>query len=155
MKFILIVIVILLIILLAIAFKIFLKVRNIANSGPKEFTDAVELMKFIRYVYECKIESQVVMYGFVKDAYVSNEATISESGPYLEVIVALITRSGHMEVQTICSSVDANLKKGDFVAVMPFHNKRHDLWFYTTVAKLKPYYLGKDKGFQIEKSFNA
>ncbi|TPS34085.1 hypothetical protein [Acinetobacter baumannii] len=155
MKPILIAIVILLVILLTIAFKLFLKARNIANSGPREFTDAVELMSFIRCVYECNIESQVVMYGFVKDAYVSEEAIISEGGPYLEVIVALITRNGHMEVPTICGSAEETLKKGDFVAVMPFHNKRHDLWFYTTVAKLKPYYLGKGKGFQIEKSFTT
>lgn len=50
-----------------------------------------------------------------------------------------------------CGNVCATLK-GDFVAVMPFYSERHKFWYYATIAKLKPYYLGEGKGFWLMSS---
>lgn len=154
MKIIVIFVIIILCILLILFFRTHSKIKKIVNSGPRNFNDVVELMKFIRMVYECEIEDEAVIFGFVKDTYFNNnDSSGVVDGPFLEVSVALITRKGHQVVNTICTSPLAELKKGDFVAVIPHYNARHNIWHYTTIAKLRTHYLGKGKGFQIESNF--
>lgn len=122
---------------------------------PKEFHDTVELMGFIRMFYECKVEHNIMLFGFVELVYLDDillrDGLADEET--LNVDVVLITHDGLKKVNTGCAQNDANLKKGDFVAVLPFHNMRHNLWYYITIAKLRPFYLGKGQGFQIEEVY--
>lgn len=125
------------------------------RKNPREFEDFAELMGFIRKVFECKIQNQVVMFGFVDSVFIDDvlQKTGLSDDPCLDVDVVLITRDGHEKVNTTCGNLYADLKKGDFVAVMPIHNSRHNLWYYTTIAKLKPTYLGVGKGFLIDEKY--
>lgn len=130
------------------------KVKNEMLNEPRSFVDAVELMGFIRNVYECKIKHRVVMYGFVESVVYDESLVLvgASSDPCLSVDVILITNSGTKKVNTTCGQIQANLKRGDFVAVLPFHNERHNLWYYVAIAKLKTSYLGSD-GFSIEEQY--
>lgn len=130
------------------------KVKNEMLNEPRSFVDAVELMGFIRNIFECKVKHKVVMYGFVESSiYDHTLQSMGVSGePHLDVDVILITNKGHERVETTCGNTQANLKKGDFVAVLPFYNKRHNLWHYATIAKLRTVYLGKD-GFLVEEQY--
>ena len=40
------------------------KVKKEMRFEPRVFKDAVDLMKFIRNTFECKIKNKVVIYGF-------------------------------------------------------------------------------------------
>ncbi|ENU83083.1 hypothetical protein F974_01915 [Acinetobacter sp. CIP 102159] len=128
------------------------KAKNELRAEPREFKDAVELMGFIRNVFDCQLKDQVVLYGFVESIdYCDGSATMSE--PVFILYVVLITRKGHEKVLAPCGNVCATLKKGDFVAVMPFYSERHKFWYYATIAKLKPYYLGEGKGFFVDEQY--
>lgn len=141
--------------LIGVAFKTYKKIRKDINAEYREFSNAVELMQFIRTVYECKIEHKVPMYGFV--GAVSKETLMMENGlsdtPTLEVEAHLVTRQGHQKVSAPCGNLDATLKKGDFVAVLPIFNERHGLWYYVTIAKLETIYLGKNRGFLVKEQY--
>lgn len=121
---------------------------------PREFKDHVELMRFIRDVFECKLREGVPLYGFVESADY-NDGSITMSEPSIDLQVFLLIsdkKNPHEKVYAPCGDINANFKKGDFVAVMPFYNKRHNLWYYVTIAKLEPYYLG-EKGFLIYEQY--
>lgn len=130
------------------------KVKKELKSEPRTFKDGADLMGFIRNVYECKIKHKVVMYGFVESIVYDDSLQLSgvSTDACLSVDVVLITNNGTKKVNTTCGKIQASLKRGDFVAVLPFHNERHDLWYYVAIAKLKPTYLGLD-GFPIEEEY--
>lgn len=131
-----------------------IKVKKEMRFEPRAFEDAVDLMRFIRNTFECKIKNKVVMYGFVESSLYDD--TVSQLGvsdtPVLDVNVHLITAKGHEKVSTTCGNVNASLKKGDFVAVLPFYNERQNLWYYVTIAKLNAVYLGK-QGFSVDEEY--
>lgn len=126
------------------------KVKKELKNKPRTFSDGAELMGFIRNVYECKIKHNVVMYGFIDSVVYDDSLQFSDA--HLSIDVVLITNDGTTKVNTVCGEIQANLKRGDFVAVLPCHNERHDLWYYITTAKLKTIYLGLD-GFPIEEEY--
>ena len=129
------------------------KVKKEMRFEPRVFEDAVDLMKFIRNTFECKIKNKVVIYGFVESSFYDDTvARLTGDAPVLSVDVHLITAKGHEKVSTSCGDINARLKKGDFVAVMPFYNERHNLWYYVTIAKLNTVYLGK-QGFSVEEEY--
>ena len=122
---------------------------------PKVFDDALELVKFIRTVYECKLENNVPLYGFVVSVYQDDslvEAWVSDK-PHLSVRVPLITNGEKLEIDAVCNNLNADINKGDFVAVLPLYNQRHNLWAYILIAKLEPTYLGRNKGFKIKENY--
>lgn len=146
---------------LAVLFFILLMVKNYkkikkdVNGEFREFKDAPELMAFIRNVFKCEREHKVAMYGFVDSVFqddILQTNGLSEE-PNLSVNVVLVTRKGHEKVDTTCGDIGANLKRGDFVAVLPFYNERHNLWYYVTIAKLSTVYLGKDRGFSVKEQY--
>lgn len=129
------------------------KVKKEMRFEPRVFEDAVDLMKFIRNTFECKIKNKVVIYGFVESSFYDDTvARLTGDAPVLSVDVHLITAKGHEKVSTSCGDINARLKKGDFVAVMPFYNERHNLWYYVTIAKLNTVYLGK-QGFSVDEEY--
>ena len=129
------------------------KVKKEMRFEPRVFKDAVDLMKFIRNTFECKIKNKVVIYGFVESSFYDDTvARLTGDAPVLGVDVHLITAKGHEKVSTSCGDINARLKKGDFVAVMPFYNERHNLWYYVTIAKLNTVYLGK-QGFSVDEEY--
>lgn len=129
------------------------KVKKEMRFEPRVFEDAVDLMKFIRNTFECKIKNKVVIYGFVESSFYDDTvARLTGDAPVLGVDVHLITAKGHEKVSTSCGDINARLKKGDFVAVMPFYNERHNLWYYVTIAKLNTVYLGK-QGFSVDEEY--
>ncbi len=129
------------------------KVKKEMRFEPRVFKDAVDLMKFIRNTFECKIKNKVVIYGFVESSFYDDTvARFTGDAPVLGVDVHLITAKGHEKVSTSCGDINARLKKGDFVAVMPFYNERHNLWYYVTIAKLNTVYLGK-QGFSVDEEY--
>jgi hypothetical protein len=134
--------------------KIVTKAKKELRDKPRTFKDGADLMGFIRNVYECKIKHRIVMYGFVESVVYDESLVLAgaSSDPCLSVDVILITNNGTQKVNTTCGQIQANLKRGDFVAVLPFHNERHDLWYYVAIAKLKTTYLGLD-GFPIEEEY--
>lgn len=129
------------------------KVKKEMRFEPRVFEDAVDLMKFIRNTFECKIKNKVVIYGFVESSFYDDTvARLTGDAQVLDVDVHLITAKGHEKVNTSCGDVNASLKKGDFVAVLPFYNERHNLWYYVTIAKLNTVYLGK-QGFSVDEEY--
>ena len=129
------------------------KVKKEMRFEPRVFKDAVDLMKFIRNTFECKIKNKVVIYGFVESSFYDDTvARLTGDAPVLGVDVHLITAKGYEKVSTSCGDINARLKKGDFVAVMPFYNERHNLWYYVTIAKLNTVYLGK-QGFSVDEEY--
>ncbi|MBK5647116.1 hypothetical protein [Acinetobacter johnsonii] len=129
------------------------KVKKEMRFEPRVFEDAVDLMKFIRNTFECKIKNKVVIYGFVESSFYDDTvARLTGDAPVLDVDVHLVTAKGHEKVNTSCGDINASLKKGDFVAVMPFYNERHNLWYYVTIAKLNTVYLGK-QGFSVDEEY--
>lgn len=125
------------------------------NSKNRSFTDIIELMSFIRRVSDCKIKHHSIVYGFVESVYKNNllmKEGLSDAD-HLDIRVFLVTNNGHQEIDTVCGNNDASLKKGDFVAVLPLYNDRHNLWTYITVAKLHRTYLGKGKGFLVNENY--
>ena len=129
------------------------KVKKEMRFESRVFEDAVDLMKFIRNTFECKIKNKVVIYGFVESSFYDDTvARLTGDAPVLGVDVHLITAKGHEKVSTSCGDINARLKKGDFVAVMPFYNERHNLWYYVTIAKLNTVYLGK-QGFSVDEEY--
>lgn len=122
---------------------------------PRVFDDALELVEFIRTVYECKLENKVILYGFVDTVF--QDDTLYKSGlaekQHLDVDVFIITNGEKLEVSAICNNLNANLNKGDFVGVLPLYNQRHNLWTYVLVAKLDPVYLGKNRGFKVGENY--
>lgn len=145
------------VVLLIIAVWIFstvIKVKGEMRSNPREFENTADLIGFIRNIFDCKIKNQVVMYGFVESSFYDDATArlgISDE-PVLDVDVQLITKNGHEKVNTTCGKVHANLKEGDFVAVLPFYNERHNFWYYVTVAKLDTVYLG-ERGFLVDEEY--
>lgn len=129
---------------------------NAAKKGrPLKFKNAVELMRFIREYFECEKQSYVALYGFVEHSIYDDAVVrmgISDDA-HLSVDVFLIAPKGHEKVTAICADTDANLKKGDFVAVLPIFDETHNIWSYTLVTKLKPLFLGGDNGFLIEEKY--
>lgn len=132
--------------------KIAMKVKKEFISEPRNFNSAVELMSFIRGIYECKLEHKVMLYGFVETVNY-NDGLLNLSDPVLDLRVAIITKNGHEKINSTCGNIKANLKKGDFVAILPIHNQRHDLWVYLTAAKLEYYYLGDGRGFAVNEQY--
>ncbi|ENX56185.1 MULTISPECIES: hypothetical protein [Acinetobacter] len=133
----------------------FLLLKAAKNGKPLNFKNAVELMQFIRLYFDCKKQSYVALYGFV-EFVVLDDATARmglEEEPHLSVDVHLISDKGHEKITAICLNTDANLKRGDFVAVLPVYNERHNIWAFTLVSKLKPLFLGGDNGFLIEEKY--
>ena len=129
------------------------KVKKEMRFESRVFEDAVDLMKFIRNTFECKIKNKVVIYGFVESSFYDDTvARFTGDALVLGVDVHLITAKGHEKVSTSCGDINARLKKGDFVAVMPFYNERHNLWYYVTIAKLNTVYLGK-QGFSVDEEY--
>ena len=139
----------------ALMIKNYKKIKRDVNGEFREFNDAPELMSFIRNVFKCDREHKVAMYGFVDS--VSRDNILQENGlsdePSLNIDVVLITRNGHEKVDTTCGNITANINRGDFVAVLPLYNKRHDLWYYVTIAKLNTVYLGKERGFSVKEQY--
>ena len=131
------------------------KIKRDTNGELREFKDAPELMAFIRNVFECERKHNAVMYGFVES--VSQDNILQENGlsdeQSLNVDAVLITRKGHEKVNTTCGNMQADLKRGDFVAVVPIYNERHNLWYYITIAKLSTVYLGKERGFSVKEQY--
>lgn len=131
------------------------KIKKDTSGVYREFSDPVELMGFIRTVFECVPENQVPMYGFVEsvelDDFLQKEGLSDQK--VLDVDVMLITSNGHTKVNTSCGDLSADLKRGDFVGVLPIYNDRHKVWHYITIAKLEPIYLGKGKGFLIKEKY--
>lgn len=130
------------------------KVKNELKNKPRDFKDPIELIKFIRNIFECKFQHNVVMYGFVKS--VNRDDILVSHGladePCLDLTIGVITQKGYSEVDATCGNINANLNKGDFVAVLPIYNERHNLWYYITIAKLKAVYLG-EKGFLVDEQY--
>ena len=130
------------------------QVKRELKNTPRSFTDAVELIKFIRNVFECKVTHNVVIYGFVEET--TYDDLLARLGmaedTILHVDVAIITSKGHESVSTQCGNIHANLKRGDFVAVLPNYSKTHKLWYYTTIAKLDTVYLGTN-GFLVKEQY--
>ena len=132
-----------------IAFKTYQHIK------PKVFDDALDLVKFIRTVYECKLENNVPLYGFVDSVYQDDslvEAWMSDK-PHLNVRVLLITNGEKLEIDAVCNNLNANINKGDFVGVLPLYNQRHNIWDCILIAKLEPIYLGRNKGFKIQENY--
>lgn len=140
---------------IALIIKNYKKIKRDTSGGFREFNDAPELIAFIRNLFKCVKEHNIVMFGFVESTYQNNilqKNGISDE-PHLDVNVMLITKNGHEKVNTTCSDIYANLKKGDFVAVLPIYNQRHDFWYYITIAKLNATYLGRDQGFSVQEEY--
>lgn len=135
-------------------FKIVTAAKKEIRLKPRTFKDAVELMGFIRSVFECKIKHRVVMYGFVESSNYDDSLVKSgvSTDPVLSVDVHLVTAKGHELVNTTCGNINANLKKGDFIAVLPFYNDKQNFWYYVTIAKLHTIYLGK-QGFSVAEEY--
>ena len=131
------------------------KIRETTNGEYKEFGNIIELIEFIRTVYECKIEHKVIMYGFVDSVF--SDDVLLKNGLHdeqaLNVDVFLITRKGNEKVNSSCGNLQADLKKGDFVAVHPIYNERHKFWYYITVAKLNTVHLGVGRGFSVKEQY--
>ncbi|MEO4145296.1 hypothetical protein [Acinetobacter pittii] len=123
------------------------------NDHRKEFTDFDDLISFIKKKYKCEVEHEVPLYGFVKEDASIQKQGYDPANPAIDVSVLLITSPKPTIVDAPCGDLQADLKKGDFVAVMPFYNTRHRFWYYITIAKLKPIYLGNKKGFLIDENF--
>lgn len=144
-----------LLIFVALMIKNYKKIKRDTNGEVRDFNDIPELMSFIRNVFKCEREHKVVMYGFVDS--VSQDNILQANGlsdePSLNVNVVLITRKGHEKVDTTCGVMQASLKRGDFVAVLPLHNERHNLWYYVTIAKLNTVYLGEGRGFSVKEQY--
>lgn len=147
-----------LLVVLAFLYIVFIRYKKIKRdtSGVyREFSDPVELMDFIRTVFECIPENKTPMYGFIecikKDDFLLREGLGNQE--VLDIDVVLVMRNGHTKVNTSCGNLLANLKKGDFVAVLPFYNERYKSWYYVTIAKLEPIYLGKGKGFLVKEQY--
>lgn len=130
------------------------KVKKELRNEPREFQGTTELINFVRSIYECKIKHRVVMYGFVDSVTYDDSLQRSglSDGPCLSVDVVLITNKGMEKVNTTCGHINTSLQRGDFVGVLPFHNERHNLWYYVTVGKLKPLYLGAN-GFYVQEDY--
>lgn len=129
--------------------------RKASNSEYREFKDALELIQFIRSVFKCKTEHKTPMYGFVDSVF--NNETLFRTGisdeQVVDVDVFLVSKKGNVKVNTTCGTLDASLKRGDFVAVLPLYNERHNFWSYVTIAKLEPVYLGKERGFLVKEQY--
>lgn len=135
--------------------KRFFEIKKIRNGEPKVFDDVTDLMQFIRINFECKKVHGIALFGFVVDCFYDDSLVKHgiEKEPHLSVDVSLIAPQGHTTIQSVCISLNANLKKGDFVAVLPLHNTRHDIWTFTLVSKLQPIFLGGEKGFLIKEQY--
>lgn len=124
-------------------------------SKPKSFDSFTELTAFIRTVYECKIEHRVILYGFVESIFYND--ILLKNGlsttPHLDVGVVLITHDGSQTINSTCSNLSADLKKGDFVAILPVFHKRQNFWVYVVVAKLNPFYVGSKEGFSVSEQY--
>lgn len=140
---------------IALMIKNYKKIKETTNGEYKEFGNIIELIEFIRTIYECKIEHKVVMYGFVDSVF--SDDVLLKNGLHdeqtLNVDVFLITRKGNEKVNSSCGNLQADLKKGDFVAVLPIYNERHKFWYYTTIAKLNTVYLGVGRGFSVKEQY--
>ncbi|WP_347016261.1 hypothetical protein H2788_12085 [Acinetobacter seifertii] len=131
--------------------KIIFQTKKSIKMKPRTFTNAVDLINFIRTVFECKLKHRSILFGFVESSY-RNKGFTGLSEPYLEVDVSVVIDNGHKKIEATCPLENANLTQGDFVAIMPIYNQRHDIWSYIVVAKLKAIYLG-EKGFQVVDQF--
>ena len=140
---------------IALIVKNYKRIKETTNGEYKEFTDMIKLIEFIRTVYECKIEHKVVMYGFVDSVF--KDDVLMQSGladdQALDVDVFLITQEGNKKVNSSCGYLEANLRKGDFVAVLPIYNERHKFWYYLTIAKLNHVHMGKARGFSVKEQY--
>ncbi|GEM_PF-1934544 len=132
-------------------FKIIIQTKRNIKIKPRSFTNAEDLINFIRAVFECKLKHKSILFGFVESTYRNNGFT-GLSDPHLEVDVSIVIDNGYKKIEATCPVVNANLAQGDFVAIMPIYNQRHDIWSYVVTAKLKAIYLG-DKGFQVVDRF--
>ena len=131
------------------------RIKQDTKGDYREFTDILELLKFIRTVFECKIEHKVIMYGFVDSVF--QDDTLFKTGildeKVIDVDVFLVTPKDNLKVNTLCGDFNANLTKGDFVAVLPLYNERHKSWSYILIAKLEKVYLGKNRGFLVKEKY--
>lgn len=126
------------------------------NDIYQEFTDFDTLVNFIQKKYKCEIQDQVPLYGFIHRAYISNDEIklgISDK-PILCVEVMLLLENKKIQIiESICPRLNTELKEGDFIAVLPFYNLRHQIWSYVTLAKLYSIYLGNNQGFKIQENY--
>ncbi|WP_436904819.1 hypothetical protein [Acinetobacter johnsonii] len=140
---------------IALMIKNYKKIKRDTSGEFREFKDAPELMSFIRNVFECKKKHNVVMYGFVES--ISQDDILQANGlsdePCLNIDAVLVTRDGHEKVNTTCGYMQADLKRGDFIAVIPLYNERHGFWYYVTIAKLSTVYLGRERGFSVKEQY--
>lgn len=132
-------------------FRIIIQTKRNNKIKPRTFKNANDLINFIRAVFECKLKHKSILFGFVESSYKNNGFT-GLSDPHLEVDVSIVMDKGHRKIEATCPLESANLVQGDFVAIIPFYNQRHDIWSYVVAAKLKAIYLGKN-GFQIVDQF--
>lgn len=144
-----------LLIFIVLMIKSYKKIKETTKGEYKEFGNIVELIEFIRTFYECKIEHKVIMYGFVDSVY--SDDVLLTNGLHdektLHIGVFLITRKGNEKVNSSCGNLQADLKKGDFVAVLPIYNDRHKSWYYVTIAKLNTVHLGMGRGFSVKEQY--
>ncbi|RZG72439.1 hypothetical protein [Acinetobacter sp. WCHAc060025] len=140
--------------LLFLYLRTYFNIKEITDGKPKVFDNPLDLMKFIRLNYACEIQQNVPLYGFVVDvAYNDAIAKMGLGEPVLDISVAIITQSGHEEIFTQCGDINANLKKGDFVAVNPIFYEKENIWNFITVYKLKSIFLGDAKGFLVDEDY--
>lgn len=132
-----------------------LRIRAAKSGKPLNFKNTVDLMRFVRLYFDCKKQSYVALYGFVEDSiYDDASARMGfDKEPHLSVDVYLISSTGYEKLTAICANPDANLKKGDFVAVLPIYHEKHNIWTYTLATKLKPIFLGGNNGFLIDEQY--
>ncbi|MDU5771903.1 hypothetical protein [Acinetobacter sp.] len=131
--------------------KITIQAKRDIRSKPRTFRNANELINFIRTVFKCELKHNSILFGFVESTY-RNNGLEGLSDPHLEVDVSVLLENGNRKIEATCPLENADLVRGDFVAILPIYNQRHDIWSYVVVSKLKAIYLGK-KGFQVVDRF--
>lgn len=131
--------------------KITIQAKRDIRSKPRTFRSANELNNFIRTVFKCELKHNSILFGFVESTF-RNNGLEGLSDPHLEVDVSVVFDKGNRQIEATCPLENANLVKGDFVAILPVYNQRHDIWSYVVVSKLKAIYLG-EKGFQVDDKF--
>ncbi|MFW1970861.1 hypothetical protein [Acinetobacter bereziniae] len=123
------------------------------------FDNSKDLTEFLRKKYSSQIIHNKPIHGFVLEN-ASFQRTLNDSNmgnlgrSAVDVQVNIVTQDGFQKVNAPCGNINAEFNEGDFIIVLPIHNRRHDFWYYATIAKLQPIYDGKKKSWIIIENYN-